>query len=460
LSAIFLLHPFHVVAPWLAVLFYWLARVRSVSAGEWARRALVALGLPILVTLGLTAWWFVPLAAHSSFAAPALRANLDGFLYWLQAGQFPLYVVLALTSLLALRRPGRPRALVVALVALPLVLVAFIVFSYTVLIDRFGFYTLDPIRFIDEVYFPVLLLAAMGVGSIIQDARCRIQDARRQAIASCIMYLASGVLILALVASFLGGMARFRVGSQPRFLSQANEQYRLPELWAELKREPAGRVLVTSSQVHFHDTGEDWPSYLMTTIPVWTGRETIGGTFHHWTPVAVTYWYGAERPAVMRELTHLLDDQRLFGRSWSQMDDAGLYEMCRRLDVTAILAADDDLNARAFLDRSPRFQSYWNNGKFFLYRVRDYSPAVLDYDPAAVSARLVTRDATHLTIRVDRAEAGARLGVKITAYPLWQATAHPQNAGTRGRPVPGEADRLGLISLPLPAGSNYDLVLT
>jgi hypothetical protein len=452
LSAIFLLHPFHVVAPWLAVLFYWLARVRSISAGEWLRRALVGLGLPVLVTLGLTAWWFLPLAAHSSFAMPSLRANLDGFLYWLQAGQFPLYVVLAFTSLLALRRPGRPRALVVALIALPLVLVAFIVFSYVVLIDRFGFYTLDPIRFIDEVYFPVLLLTAMGVGCTMQDARSRMQDAGYKILASCILYLASGVLILALVASLLGGMARFREGSQPRFLSQANEQYRLPELWAELQREPAGRVLVTSSQMHFRDQWEDWPSYLMTTIPVFTGRETIGGTFHHWTPVAVTYWYGEDRPAVMRELTHLLDDQRLFGRSWDQMDDAWLHEMCRQLDITVILAADDDLNARAFLDRSPRFQSYWNNGKFFLYRVRNYSPGVLDYG-LAVSARLVTRDATHLTIRVDRAEAGARLGVKITAYPLWQATA-------QGRPVPVEADRLGLMSLPLPAGSDYDLVLT
>jgi len=504
LSAIFLLHPFHVVAPWLAVLFYWLAegitrlpgglrppfpRWTSGSPsqarawqtpteqqgtwprGEWLRRAFVGLGLPVLVTLGLTAWWFVPLVAHSSFAAPALRANLDGFLYWLQAGQFPLYAVLSLTSLLVLRRPGRPRALVIALIALPVVLVAFIVFSYVVLIDRFGFYTLDPIRFIDEVYFPVLLLTAMGIGCTMQDAGCRLQvtghrsqvTGHRSQVAGRTQHVSRFtfhvsrftllVLILTLAISCWGGMARFREGSQPRFLSQANVQYRLPELWAELKREPAGRVLITSSQVHFRDAVEDWPSYLMTTIPVFTGRETIGGTFHHWTPVAVTYWYGADRPAVMRELTHLLDDQRLFGQAWSQMDDAGLYEMCRRLDVTTVLCADDDLNARAFLDRSPRFQSYWNNGKFFLYRVRDYSPAVLDYDPAAVSARLVARDATHLTIHVDQATAGARLGVKITAYPLWQATA-------QGQSLPVMADTLGLMSLSLPAGSDYDLILS
>jgi len=211
-------------------------------------------------------------------------------------------------------------------------------------------------------------------------------------------------------------------------------------------------VLVTSSQVHFRDAVEDWPSYLMTTIPVWTGRETIGGTFHHWTPVAVTYWYGEERPAVMRELTHLLDDQRLFGRSWDQMDDAGLYEMCRRLDVTTVLCADDDVNARGFLDRSPLFQSYWNNGKFFLYRVVDYNPAVLEYDPVQLSAQVVERTGTRLAIRVDWAEAGAQLGVKITAYPLWQATA-------AGQPVPIAADRLGFVRLNVPAGSDYELVL-
>ncbi len=485
LSAIFLLHPFHVVAPWLAVAFYWLAegitrlpgglrppftRWASGSPNQarvwqtpteqkeaWLRRAFVGLGLPVLVTLGLTAWWFAPLAAHGSFAAPALRANLDGFLYWLQAGQFPLYAVLALTSLLVLRRPGQARALVISLIVLPLVLVAFILFSYVVLIDRFGFYTLDPIRFIDEVYFPVLLLTAMGIGCMMQDAGRRSQVAGRTRHVSRITFHVSRftllVLILTLAISCWGGMARFREGSQPRFLSQANEEYRLSELWAELAREPAGRVLVTSSQVHFRDAIEDWPSYLMTTIPVFTGRETIGGTFHHWTPVAVTYWYGAERPAVMRELTHLLDDQRLFGQAWSQMDDAGLYEMCRRLDVTTVLCADDDRNARAFLDRSARFQSYWNNGKFFLYRVRDYSPAVLDYDPAAASARLVARDATGLTIHVDRATAGARLGVKITAYPLWQATA-------QGQSLPVMADTLGLMSLLLPAGSDYDLLLS
>ena len=171
LSAIFLLHPFHVVAPWLAVSFYWMARASAWPRGAWFRRALVALGTPVLVTLGLTAWWFVPLVAHRSFATPSLRANIDGFLYWLQAGQFPLFVVLASSSLLALRRPGRGRALVIALIALPLVLVAFIVFSYVVLIDRLGFYILDPIRFIDEVYFPVLLLAAIGLGEVLHATR-------------------------------------------------------------------------------------------------------------------------------------------------------------------------------------------------------------------------------------------------------------------------------------------------
>ncbi|MBU1749378.1 MAG: hypothetical protein KKA73_16960 [Chloroflexi bacterium] len=453
LGAIFLLHPFHVVAPWLAVLVYWLMRVRSVPASEWARRALVGLGLPVLVTLGLTAWWFLPLMAHNSFATPSLRANIDGFLYWLQAGQFPLYAVLALTSLLALRQPGRPRALVVALIALPVMLVAFIIFCYVVLIDQLGFYTLDPIRFIDEVYFAILLLAAIGLGSL-------VQIADRGPRASHLTFYVSRIALLALVfvmaISLWTGLAQFRAGSQPRFLSQANEQYRLPELWTELQREPDGRVLVTSSQVHFHDEApggvEDWPSYLMTTIPVWTGRETIGGTFHHWTPTALTYWYGEERPAVMRELTHLLDDQRLFGHSWDQMDDAWLHEMCRRLYVTTILCADDDVNARGFLDRSPLFQSYWNNGKFFLYRVVDYSPAVLSYDPAQLSAQVLERTGTRLVIRVDRAEAGAQLGVKITAYPLWQATA-------QGQPTTITADALGLMHLTVPAGADYSVEL-
>src|SRR5439155_25010588 len=154
-------------------------------------------------------------------------------------------------------------------------------------------------------------------------------------------------------------------GREPRFLAEAFPEYQLTDLWAAISAAPPGRVLAVSSQFRFRRHGtEVWPTYLFALVPVFTGRELVGGTYAHWTPVATAYWTGRADAPVLDNRTDLLDDQAIFGLNWRAMGDARFAEVVRRLGVGVILATEYDLYARTYLDRSPLFRTvkstpYW-----------------------------------------------------------------------------------------------------
>jgi hypothetical protein len=93
--------------------------------------------------------------------------------------------------------------------------------------------------------------------------------------------------------------------------------------------------------------------------PLFSKRPLIGGTYSHWSP--------PDPPALWGRVEEQ-DDQVLFGVPVPDLTDEQLLAYCRRLNITALVATSDDFQTRTLLDASPHFQSYYNNGLYFVYQ--------------------------------------------------------------------------------------------
>jgi hypothetical protein len=433
LAATVLMHPFHALAPVLFLTFAALLLPR-----RWAN--LRDLALATFMSLGLVAFWLLPLMAHNSYAAPMLRANLAQTLDWLFKPSVRSYLWAGLLipfALLAVRRRAFA-AFVGSAWATILVLVALVLLDHLVLIDRLGFYVLDPVRFLAEVYLFLVLLAGLGLAYLplwATHTRWRLPGRVLGGLALAASLVWLGQPWLSLVRS---------QGGSGEMLSQARQRFPLDA--AQQALQPGeGRVLFTS---YYLNLGEI-PTSLKAMTPYFTGRPIVGGTFSHWSPVARALWVGRTDVDLLPDRVELTDDVSLGGRAWAEWTDTAFFDLCHRLYVTTIATTWDDWNARTFLDAAPHFQSYYSDDLFVLYRVLDPAPGLVEADHATAS--LVEAGPTALRVHVADAAPGAVLHLRITDYPLWQVAV---GEGT----LPHYPDDLGLMTVPLPPGT-YDLSL-
>jgi hypothetical protein len=439
LAATALMHPFHAVAP---ILF--LGMVALFSPGRW--RSIRSLALTSILSMGLVAFWLLPLLIHRSYAAPMLRANLDQTLGWLFSPNAQRYLAVSLLVALALwkQRNRSFTVFVVAAVLTAVSLVAFILFDHLVLIERLHFYLLDPVRFSAEVYLVLVLLAGLGLAYLF----LWLSQWRWRAAGGLLAALALIVILAWLGRPFLDLLGEHQDPS--RFLSSARQSFPLDEAWRVLQSEVAegveqGRVLFTSHYLHLGDM----PTALKSATPYFAERPIIGGTFSHWSPVARVLWVGSPDVDLLPGQVELTDDVSFAGRAWTEWTDADFYELCRRLNVTTVVTTWDDVNARTFLDSASHFQSFYSDDLFVLYGIRDPAPALAEAEGAKVT--LLSEAPMALDLRVAEATASTSLQVKITDYPLWQVRAGPQM-------LAHHADDMGLMSVSLPPGT-YDVTL-
>jgi len=123
---------------------------------------------------------------------------------------------------------------------------------------------------------------------------------------------------------------------------------------------------------------ESFPTTLAALTPLFSNRQMMGGTFSHWSPIGALMWTGTLDPPALWGLPEDRDDRALFGVPLEKLSDAQVYDYCRRFNITTIVAGVNDFHTRTFLDASPHFQSYYNNGYFFVYRVKEYENAWID----------------------------------------------------------------------------------
>jgi len=327
---------------------------------------------------------------------------------------------------------------VVSAFIMAVTLVAFMIFDHVVLIDMLGFYLLDPVRFIAEVYLVLVLFAGLGLAYLplwlSREGRAQVG-----------MLVGGLAMVLALVwmgRPFLDLVRSHRDGNQ--FLAQARQSFPLDETWQALQS-GEGRILFSSYYLHLGEV----PTALKSATPFFTGRNIIGGTFSHWSPVARVLWTGSTDAQLLPGQVELTDDISLAGRAWIDWTDGEMYKLCQQLNVTTVATTWDDINARTFLDAAPHFQSFYSNDLFVLYRVLDPEPGLIAADGATTA--VIHAGPTALDLHVTGATTNASLQIGITDYPLWRVQAGDQK-------IPHHADGLGLMSVPIPPGS-YDLTL-
>ncbi len=452
LAILVLLHPFHAPAAVIAVSGYALARWlllrferSSTAAARWPWLA----GW-LLLAVGFTAWWLLPLVVRQTpYSAGLVRTTLSQTLDWFKFYPVIPNLLIAVTPALMLlaHRDWRVRASVGVLAALIPTLVLIVLLDYAVLFDRLNITALDPIRFIAEYYMAFILLTGAAAGAVVSRFLWRVPP-----LATALAVLL--VVVLKPVATTAWTDMRYIIGvPQESTLDGLFKHPAFNGLWETLAEDPAadGRVLFTSYylQVTWPD-GQTTPTAIKAMTPYLTGREIVGGTFSHWSPGARLLWVGDPWASLLPGQVELEDDQRMLGIPWGELSDATLLAAVRALNVTTIVANMDDTNARAMLNSAPHFQRFWENGHFVLYHVLDTAPAWVEADGAEV--HLVERDARRWVIQVDRAGAGASLTAKMAFYPLWRA-----DAGSQRLPI--TPNPYGMQQIELPAGGPYTVTL-
>lgn len=449
LALALLAHPYHEIGMMLALGFYIL--IRRLPPIRTSTRLLAL----VFFATALDAFWLAPLLAHSSTEMITyIRATFDQT--WRQLTDESLwpYVLFALPALIRAWREqdSRHRAILVVFLTLAIAVSAAMLSIYVILIERLRFYGLDPVRLIGEFYFPLIFLAAMGVSElgtwvskIVEFKTLKM----RTLPAGAVTLLLSAFLLI----RFFQTHAYYypKENDEPRFLSQALADYRLDELW-EVLRASEGRILFTSFYTHLSARGtEPFPTTLPALTPSFTQRQIMGGTFSHWSPITALMWVGQINPPVLWGRIEEQDDRALFGTPLEELSDAQLYNYCQRFNITTIVASINDFLTRTFLDASPHFQSYYNNGFFFVYRVKGYDNTWIDPRKAIVD--LTTFTDQEITFRVRAARSNASVGVKVYAYPLWRAYTDD------GQSLQIMRDDLGLMRILLPRGENYSVTL-
>jgi hypothetical protein len=448
LAMAILLHPYHSIGLMFALGVYTLCVARRLSLV----RATVQIGGIALLALSLDAFWILPLIAHSSGAMiPHIRATLDQTWRVLTDAMLLPYAILALIAMTRVRRESDAarRARLIVLIVLPILLSAIMLGWYALFVERLHFYQFDPVRLIGEFYFALILLAALGLSDLGEWLAQRFAPLRvRASFAMLSVALAS----IGLLIPFLQTSAHFpKANGEPRFLRQAIADYRLDELWNTLRATP-GRVWFTSFYTRLNARGtESFPTTLAALTPLFSNRQMMGGTFSHWSPIGALMWTGTLDPPALWGLPEDQDDRALFGVPLEKLSDVQVYDYCRRFNITTIVAGVNDFHTRTFLDASPRFQSYYNNGYFFVYRVKEYENAWIDAQNADVDLLSFADD--EITMRVRAANADASVTVKVYAYPLWRARTDA------GQSLAITRNDLALMRIALPPGENYTVTL-
>lgn len=447
LAAVILVHPYHAIGILLALVFYTLFRPLPLVSSS------IRLLLLIASAFAIDAFWLLPLFARSSIEMiPVIRSTLDQTLRVMLDGMLLPYVLLALPMLLAVRREADrgKRAIVLALFGLALVSAVVMAGAHVILVNQFHVYSIDPIRLIGEYYLAWIWLAALGSAEISRQVENlpfvtkRFGGVAGWAVMAC--------LAAALAVPFVQSASYYqpKPGGEPRFLSQAIQDYDLEEFWATLRDTP-GRVLFTFYSTELHAQGnETFPTTLSALTPLFSGKAIVGGTYTAWSPIAAHLWAGSTRPPVLWGLSQDQQDQSLFGIKLGELSDEQLADYCQRLNISTIVASVDSYQTRTFLDGSPRFQSYYNNGLYFVYRMKNLPSSWIQSDTADVE--LVSLSDDRIELLVHSAQPNAHVRIKMHAYPTWHAYVGQTT-------LPLTSDDLTLMDLRLPPGENYVVTL-
>lgn len=438
LAVMMLLHPFQVILPMVVLALSALLR------GEGWQTHFHWLILTILLSFGLTAFWWLPLGTQLQFFIPVIEGSFQDILTHFEnmwASEMILLLSAALVG--SFFRQLYRRSVSLGILIAGIGLFGFIFFDALVLVEQFSLYILDPIRLIAGVSFALLTGLAIGVSELAWVGVRFLRLWRKEFLGFPLLIIIPWLVYTHHLEEydFTKWMSKWQPGPNrtPFFLSEAEAKYGLSEVWQVMADTP-GRVLFTSHYGLLYDV----PTSLKAVTPALTGREIVGGTFTIRSPVASYLWAGELGPPLLRGKVEATDDKTLAGVSWAVMDDDFLLSLIRHFNITLIATTAADIQARAFLDHSDHFDMVWSNNLMTFYNIAGYEPSWVEAEGAIA---IVSRyDRTAIDVQIVEASAGADLLVKVANFPRWQAQAE-------GQLLPIEMNRFGLMNIALPPGS-------
>jgi hypothetical protein len=448
-AAVILSHPAHLPAALLLVLLAGLCAPGGWRA--WWREGAWVVG----AGLGIAAFWLLPLMVHLMVGPPmalplawgdaSLSALASGF------ARRPLLLVLLAANVagvvglaLGTRPPPRLLWLQGLVPALLLVTVA-----DAILGERAGVLWLPADRLVDACLLALILGGSAAIAGLVQAgiAHYRWNPPWAAAGIAVVLGLAPGV--------FLAGAPpgshepSVSLWPRPRDWPTSHEVIRgnrMEALWDLLGQAPRGRVLFLRSSVPL-EFGRDWwraHSHLTSLTPVVAGREILGGTFTHPSPVAGFFYRGlADGPtaltAPVRTLAERLDGVSVFGRELARQRPGEFSGLAARLRVTTVVALEEDTPNLGFLTSDPEWGVPARVGPFLVFMSAAPRPLPEKVGP--------DRYVTFIP-----SPAGGWESTGIAWSPLWRARTPDGSVATRQ----GE---LGLLEVELPKGPGAELVL-
>jgi hypothetical protein len=397
LAAIVLLHPAQ--APSAVALLALAALAREPRAP----RARAVLG-GVALAAGLIAFWAVPLLARLAHT----RALAWGALTLADATRA---LPLALLILAAIALAWRDAAAATRVAALWLPATVALVLADGWIAEPLGARWLPADRVADGAWMALIVGAGLGAVRLARAA----PTAPRPALA-----LAA---VAALAVFGLHGQTLMlwpRAGAWPS-LASIERGVRLTDFWRALTPLPEGRVLFVRSGVPLVFGTEWWRPHSHATAltpRAAGGREIIGGTFTHPSPVAALVYRGDAGPGAITRLAEQADGRTLFGEPLGALDRARFSGRVDRLGVVAVVTLEDDAASLGWLAEDARFSRRLASPPFVVYA-----------RSAAAAVPLRQPDATW-RVTLDGA-AGAWASARIAYYPLWRAMADGLPLATR-----------------------------
>jgi len=163
-------------------------------------------------------------------------------------------------------------------------------------------------------------------------------------------------------------------------------------------------------------------THITALTPVATGREILGGTFTHPSPVAAFFYRGDASPRPITRLAEQLDGHSLFGQPLERVDAGAFDAHARRFRIAAVVALEEDAPRLAFLDDPARYR-------------RVSAPPFVVFAATAAPRAARTVDASTWDVSV-AAEPDGWAPTGMTYSSLWRAE-------LGGRPLPTRRSAAG-----------------
>jgi hypothetical protein len=387
------------------------------------RQAMTIIGL----SLALTAFWSLPSTVRRAWVVPLAWGDLSLGLPGDLAAR-PVLLGLAVTAPLAWVAVGiRRRPFDALLAALP-VLLAAIFFADLWLFPR-EWSAIEPQRLLDGLVQAAVWAAALGTGVIVDRLLPARADPRsRPLVALLVIAIAAVLPDHGATPSTLSVWPR---AEQWPTLEEIRQEHRLDRLWSAL-RGRTDRVLFVTSSLRL-DQSLAWyapHSHVTSLTPLYTGREIVGGTFTHPSPIAARFYTGQSvPPARLLTLAERLDGQRLLGEPWERLSTAAFDRFARRLRIGTVVVPARDAGRARFL--APDYALAGEAAGFALFERRDR--------PWPRVERITARRYRVLVSPTG----GVWIPTGIPAYPLWQVKSAAGRLETR-------VDDWGLLELRVP----------